>query len=235
VSLASFCESEERRSCIIPQRIVDWTPVKSQSSFEMEASQKPFHSLLGGPFIFSNSRPMFYDFKVLWTLMYHYRNQQRSSFHFHRLNLVMKSAKKFRQLELAYIDTQDPNLLDELVNCARKIKESSLVAGAAIDKLISMKLYTPFALTAEAALASIFTKIDFVVKELELTKDPGTFASMTKEDAVKNVSKARVEKAMSAKSQKPKKTAKPEKLSKLSSMRKPFEKTDEMDDIFGDV
>ena len=199
----------------------------------MEDSEKsfaPFHSLLDGPFIFSNSRPVFYDFKILWALMYHYRNQQRSSFHFHRLNLLMKRAKRFRHLELEYIDKQDKSQLDELLEIAADIKNSSLIAGAAIEKLISMKLYQPFALTAQAAIASIYAKIDFLSKELKLTKN----ANQSKPEELKpyvQVKRAKIEKP--AQKTKASKRNKPEKLSKLSSMRKPMEETDEIDDIFG--
>lgn len=209
----------------------------------MSNEKVAFHKTLDGPYIFTNSRPIFFDIKILWALMYHYRNQQRSSFHFHRLNLLMKNAKRFRSLELEYIDTFEIHLLDSLILCMSSFKEAVTISAMAIEKLIDMKLYLPFALVAEAGIASIFSKLDYLESELVATKkaleNPNSKPDTITPEISPPIKKSKIEEKPFKRKPPPKKI-KADKLSKLSSNRLPSTTTnngggkDEIDSIFGD-
>jgi hypothetical protein len=134
------------------------------------------HKTLDGPYIFSTSRAIFLsDAKVLWALIYTYRNQQRNSFHFHRLNQLFKILKRIRRYELDYIEAdselQKVALIKSILGEETALRAACTVAGLGIKKLLEMKLYLPFGLIVEGALASIYFKIDPFIGELTKTLD----------------------------------------------------------------
>jgi hypothetical protein len=202
-----------------------------------------FHKTLVGPYIFSTSRAIFLsDVKVLWALMYTYRNQQRSSFHFHRLNQLLKVLKRIRRMELDYIEADETEqktlLLKNILGEENALRKACIVAGLAIKKLLEMKLYLPFGLTAEGAIASIFNKIGPFIEELKKTLNvfTGQSGANLKVQAIKVETEKKVKKKEKKKNPTNTLTFVAPK-STLPSKRKPSSmepNRDEIDDIFGD-
>ena len=202
-----------------------------------------FHKTLAGPFIFSTSRAIFLsDVKVLWALMYTYRNQQRNSFHFHRLNQLLRVLKRIRRLELEYIEADEAlqkiSLLRTILGEENALRNACIAAGLAVKKLLEMKLYLPFGLTAEGAVASIYYKIGPFIEELKKTLNVFTGPNSGEQKVkVPNMETPKRDK----KKEKRKKSASSLTFvapkSSLPSKRKPSDvegSRDEIDDIFGD-
>ena len=203
------------------------------------------HKTLDGPYIFSTSRAIFLsDVKVLWALIYTYRNQQRNSFHFHRLNQLFKVLKRIRRYELDYIEAdselQKITLIKNILGEEKNLRASCIVAGLGVKKLLEMKLYLPFGLTAEGALASIYFKIDPFIGEL--TKALDVFVGSRSEKrgeakplATKPQKKLKKNRKIDIKKKASSGLTFVAPKSTLPSKRKPLDfHRDEIDDIFGD-
>ena len=128
------------------------------------------HEHIDGPFLFTNTRAMFSDFKILWALMYTYRNQQKKMFHFQRLGHIARTMKQLRKTELACIEDQSVETLSEMMELARQAKQYILLNEQCMDKLFEMKLFLPFATAAEAALAGMYSCCDPLLYELSKVK-----------------------------------------------------------------
>ena len=215
----------------------------------MSKGEKPadtflLHKTLGGPYIFSTSRAIFLsDVKVLWSLMYTYRNQQKKSFHFHRLNQLFKVLKQIRRYELDYIEAdseqQKATFIKNILGKEKSFRDACIVSALGVKKLLEMKLYIPFGLTAEGAIASIYSKIGPFIEELNKTLD--VFVGSRGDTKVEakppplNPPKKIKKRVEREKKVVPSGLTLVAPKSTLPSKRKPSDmRRDEIDDIFGD-
>jgi hypothetical protein len=132
---------------------------------------------LDGPYIFGHARRLFgQDFRVLWALMYTYRNQQRRMFHFQRLNQVARCMKHLRTLELDYSTGQGDladcgrrtAILQRMLQETTRLREAVLVAAACNQRLLcELKILLPFATVSEACLAGMLSRLPALERELQ--------------------------------------------------------------------